>query len=213
MSFRVNRENQSPRSPRSPTKRIPKKVCLNNPVQKHAKPKITARSPQLSDTLLAAGGLPTGLSPGLPSGLPSGLGGLQQQHQQQQPKQPGAGPGGMVDDPMLLYQYQQIRLLQNQQLFLKQLRASAISKLSQSDQWSGLSPVEQNQLVMQYVRSVDPEMAELSQQQQQQVPAQHPPPQLVPGGFMPQPVPPPPSSSVLQLFPQLHQVSERDYLA
>jgi PERQ amino acid-rich with GYF domain-containing protein len=112
---------------------------------------------------------------------------------------PGVMPKATpIEDPLLLYQYQQYQLLQNQQLFLKQLRASAIGKLSQSEQWANLSPVEQNQLVLQYVRSIDSEIAEMPQPQSS----------VVPSTFIPtMSQPAPPSNSVLQIFPQLHQVS------
>ncbi|XP_043260032.1 GRB10-interacting GYF protein 2-like isoform X1 [Colletes gigas] len=60
-------------------------------------------------------------------------------------------PKAGIEDPLLLLQYQQVRLLQNQQLLLRQMRASAIAKLSQSEHWATLSPVEQNQLIFQYV--------------------------------------------------------------
>lgn len=36
--------------------------------------------------------------------------------------------------------------MQNQQMFLRQM---AIAKLSQSEHWTSLSPVEQNQLILQ----------------------------------------------------------------
>lgn len=51
---------------------------------------------------------------------------------------------------MLLFQYQQMQLLQNQ-LLLRQMRASAVAKLSQSEHWTSLSPMEQNQLILQCV--------------------------------------------------------------
>ncbi|XP_054009524.1 GRB10-interacting GYF protein 2-like isoform X4 [Hylaeus anthracinus] len=60
-------------------------------------------------------------------------------------------PKAGIEDPLLLLQYQQVRLLQNQQLLLRQMRTSAIAKLSQSEHWATLSPVEQNQLIFQYV--------------------------------------------------------------
>ncbi|EFN85095.1 GIGYF family protein CG11148 isoform X2 [Harpegnathos saltator] len=55
-----------------------------------------------------------------------------------------------IEDPLLLLQYQQMQLLQNQ-LLLRQMKTSAIAKLSQSEHWATLSPVEQNQLILQYV--------------------------------------------------------------
>ncbi|XP_068985504.1 GRB10-interacting GYF protein 2 isoform X1 [Bombus flavifrons] len=56
-----------------------------------------------------------------------------------------------IEDPILLLQYQHMRLIQNQQLLLRQMRTSAIAKLSQSEHWATLSPIEQNQLIFQYV--------------------------------------------------------------
>ncbi|XP_026672013.1 GRB10-interacting GYF protein 2-like isoform X2 [Ceratina calcarata] len=74
------------------------------------------------------------------------------------PPVPNAVPAGMsalpkpgIDDPLLLLQYQQMRMLQNQQILLRQIRASAIAKLSQSEHWATLSPHEQNQLIFQRV--------------------------------------------------------------
>lgn len=55
-----------------------------------------------------------------------------------------------IEDPLLLLQYQQMQLLQNQ-LLLRQMKTSAITKLSQSEHWATLSPVEQNQLILQCV--------------------------------------------------------------
>ena len=71
---------------------------------------------------------------------------------------PGSAlPKPAIDDPMLLLQYQQIQLLQNHQMFLRQM---AIAKLSQSEHWASLSPVEQNQLILQstYSESEVPEI-------------------------------------------------------
>ncbi|XP_014474042.1 PREDICTED: PERQ amino acid-rich with GYF domain-containing protein CG11148 isoform X2 [Dinoponera quadriceps] len=77
------------------------------------------------------------------------------------PPVPSTVPAGMaaaagalsktgIEDPLLLLQYQQMQLLQNQ-LLLRQMKTSAIAKLSQSEHWATLSPVEQNQLILQYV--------------------------------------------------------------
>lgn len=61
---------------------------------------------------------------------------------------PGSNlPKPAIDDPMLLLQYQRLQLMQNQ-MFLRQM---AIAKLSQSEHWTSLSPMEQNQLILQYV--------------------------------------------------------------
>ncbi|XP_076236016.1 GIGYF family protein Gyf isoform X2 [Calliopsis andreniformis] len=76
------------------------------------------------------------ISPPVPNAVPAGIAAL---------------PKTSIEDPLLLLQYQQIRLLQNQQLLLRQMRTSAIAKLSQSEHWAQLSPVEQNQLIYQYV--------------------------------------------------------------
>lgn len=108
------------------------------------------------------------------------------------PVNPTLPKGTGMDDSLLLYQIQQYRLMQNQQMFMK-LRNTAIAKLSQSEQWPSLSPVEQNQLVMQYLRSIYPETNEFTQPQ----------PPIVPNNFMPtMPQTAPPSNAVLQLFPQ-----------
>lgn len=62
---------------------------------------------------------------------------------------PGSAlPKTTIEDPMLFLQYQRMQLMQNQQMFLRQM---AIAKLSQSDHWPTLSPVEQNQLILQYI--------------------------------------------------------------
>ncbi|XP_012534011.1 GRB10-interacting GYF protein 2 isoform X2 [Monomorium pharaonis] len=63
---------------------------------------------------------------------------------------PGAMPKAGLEDPLLLMTYQQMQMLHNQMLF-RQMRTSAIAKLSQSEHWSSLSPMEQNQLILQYV--------------------------------------------------------------
>ncbi|XP_029169789.1 GRB10-interacting GYF protein 2-like isoform X3 [Nylanderia fulva] len=59
-------------------------------------------------------------------------------------------PKAGMDDPLLLMTYQQMQMLHQQMLF-RQMRSSAIAKLSQSEHWTTLSPVEQNQLILQYV--------------------------------------------------------------
>lgn len=63
---------------------------------------------------------------------------------------PGAMPKAGLEDPLLLMTYQQMQMLHNQMLF-RQMKTSAIAKLSQSEHWSTLTPVEQNQLILQYV--------------------------------------------------------------
>lgn len=116
---------------------------------------------------------PTGLPP-ISTALPKGTG---------------------IDDQLLLYQLQQYRFMQTQQqnqMLLNKFRNTAIAKLSQNEQWPSLSPVEQNQLIMQYLRNY-PESNEFIQLQ----------PPIVPNTFMPTVSPSaPPSNAVLQLFPQ-----------
>ncbi|XP_071555029.1 GIGYF family protein Gyf-like isoform X1 [Temnothorax nylanderi] len=64
---------------------------------------------------------------------------------------PGAIPKPGIEDPLsMLMTYQHMQMLHNQMLF-RQMRTSAIAKLSQSEHWSTLTPVEQNQLILQYV--------------------------------------------------------------
>ncbi|EZA53350.1 hypothetical protein DMN91_005018 [Ooceraea biroi] len=75
--------------------------------------------------------------PPVPSTVPAGL-------------TTGALPKAGMEDPLLLLQYQQMQMLQNQ-LLIRQMRTSAIAKLSQSEHWATLSPMEQNQLILQYV--------------------------------------------------------------
>ncbi|XP_011306453.1 PERQ amino acid-rich with GYF domain-containing protein 2 [Fopius arisanus] len=73
---------------------------------------------------------------------------------------PGSAlPKPGIDDPLLMYQH--LRLLQNQQVLLRQMKSSAFTKLSQSEHFGTLSAVEQNQLIMQCVMQ-DPEIRELS---------------------------------------------------
>lgn len=102
-------------------------------------------------------------------------------------------PKPSIEDPLLLLQYQQMRLLQNQQLLLRQMRTSAIAKLSQSEHWAQLSPVEQNQLIYQYVIQ-DSEIPE--------VPISSNP-------FVPHLPPSQASNPVMQLFSQMQQVCGR----
>ncbi|XP_076652489.1 GIGYF family protein Gyf isoform X3 [Halictus rubicundus] len=112
--------------------------------------------------------------PAVPNTVPAGL-----------PTLPKTG----IEDPLLLLQYQHMRLLQNQQLLLRQMRTSAIAKLSQSEQWATLSPVEQNQLIYQCVIQ-DSEISE--------VPTISTPP------FVPH-LPSQTSNPVMQLFSQMQQ--------
>lgn len=95
-----------------------------------------------------------------------------------------------IEDPLLLLQYQQMRLLQNQQLLLRQMRTSAIAKLSQSEHWAALSSMEQNQLIFQCVIQ-DSEMPEVPI-------STHP--------FVPH-LPSQASNPVMQLFTQMQQVT------
>jgi len=67
-----------------------------------------------------------------------------------------------MEDSLLLFQYQRMQMLQSQ-LLITQMRTSAIAKLSQSEHWATLSPVEQNQLILQYViQDGMPEIPEMS---------------------------------------------------
>lgn len=76
--------------------------------------------------------------PPVPNTVPAGLA-------------PGAIPKAGLEDPLsMLMTYQHMQMLHNQMLF-RQMRTSAIAKLSQSEHWSTLSPVEQNQLILRYV--------------------------------------------------------------
>ncbi|CAD6237108.1 GSCOCG00002144001-RA-CDS [Cotesia congregata] len=105
---------------------------------------------------------------------------------------PGSAlPKSGIEDPLLMLQYQQLQMIQNQQLLLRQMKNSAIAKLSQSDSWSGLSPIEQNQLVMQCVMQ-NSEVRDLS---------------LATNPFVtPLAAPPPPATNpVMQLFNQMQQ--------
>ncbi|XP_029052326.1 GRB10-interacting GYF protein 2 isoform X2 [Osmia bicornis bicornis] len=111
--------------------------------------------------------------PPVPNAVPTGISAL--------PK-----PG--IEDPLLLLQYQQMRLLQNQQLLLRQMRTSAIAKLSQSEHWATLSPMEQNQLIFQYVFQ-DSEMSEVP---------------ISTNPFVSH-LPSQPSNPVMQLFTQMQQ--------
>lgn len=118
--------------------------------------------------------------PVVPSSVPAGM--------------PGSAlPKPGMENPLLLLQYQQMRLLQNQQILLRQLKASAITKLSQSDHWATLSPVEQNQLILQYVMQ-DAEVRDM--------------PMSAAHTFAP-PLAPPPTNPVMQLFNQMQQVNLR----
>ncbi|KYN44879.1 hypothetical protein ALC56_00875 [Trachymyrmex septentrionalis] len=77
------------------------------------------------------------IPPPVPNAVPAGL-------------SPGVIPKAGLEDPLLLMTYQHMQMLHNQMLF-RQMRTSAIAKLSQSEHWSTLTPVEQNQLILQYV--------------------------------------------------------------
>ncbi|KOC67726.1 PERQ amino acid-rich with GYF domain-containing protein [Habropoda laboriosa] len=111
------------------------------------------------------------------------------------PPVPNTVPAGMsalpktgIDDPLLLLQYQQMRLIQNHQLLLRQIRTSAIAKLSQSEHWATLSPIEQNQLIFQYVFQ-DSEIPEML---------------ISANPFVPH-LPSQASNPIMQLFTQLQQ--------
>ncbi|XP_066603534.1 GRB10-interacting GYF protein 2 isoform X2 [Prorops nasuta] len=93
-----------------------------------------------------------------------------------------------IEDPLLLFQYQQMQMLQNQML-MRQMRTSAIAKLSQSQEWSTLSSVEQNQLILQSLMQ-DPEIPELP---------------ISTNPFVSHLPPPPTTNPVLQLFSQIQQ--------
>ncbi|KAF7385552.1 hypothetical protein HZH68_013982 [Vespula germanica] len=97
-------------------------------------------------------------------------------------------PKSGIEDPLLLLQYQHMRLLQNQQILLRQMRTSAIAKLSQSEHWATLSPIEQNQLILQYVIQ-DSEIPDMP---------------ISTNPFVPH-LTPSPSNPVMQLFNQMQQ--------
>lgn len=111
------------------------------------------------------------------------------------PPVPNTVPAGMsalsksIEDPLLLLQYQHMRLIQNQQLLLRQVRTSAIAKLSQSEHWATLSPLEQNQLIYQYLIQ-DSEIPEVP---------------ISTNPFVPH-LPSQASNPVMQLFTQMQQV-------
>lgn len=119
----------------------------------------------------------------IPSAVPAGL--------------PGSAlPKPGIKDPLTLLQYQQLRVMHNQQnlrnLLMTQMKASAIAKLSQSEHWNTLNAVEQNQLIMQCVVQ-DCELRD------------------IPGNpFVAQPLAPPTSNSVIQLFSQMQQAKTQN---
>lgn len=84
--------------------------------------------------------------PPVPSTVPAGL-------------TTGALPKTGMEDPLLLLQYQQMVL--HNQLLVRQARTSAIAKLSQSEHWATLSPVEQNQLIQYVIQDGMPEIPEV----------------------------------------------------
>lgn len=128
--------------------------------------------------------IPTGLPPGSPAGLGKPVG---------------------IEDPLLVLQYQQYRLLQNQQMLLKQMQASATAALSQSPHWGNLTPLEKNQLVTQYVRAFEQNSGDVPQHQP--TPPPHISSPVLPGGFLPQmPQTAPPTNSMMQLYPMMHEV-------
>lgn len=91
----------------------------------------------------------------------------------------------------MLLQYQQMHMLQNQ-LLLRQMKTSAIAKLSQSEHWATLSPVEQNQLIQYVVQDGMPEIPEVPIATNPFVP--HLPSQTT-------------NATVMQLFSQMQQVT------
>lgn len=117
------------------------------------------------------------IPPPVPSNVPAGL-------------TAGALPKAGMEDPLLLLQYQQMHMLQNQ-LLLRQMRTSAIAKLSQSEHWATLSPVEQNQLIQYVVQDGVPEIPEVPIATNPFVP--HLPSQTA-------------NATVMQLFSQMQQV-------
>lgn len=104
----------------------------------------------------------------------------------------GALPKTGIEDPLLLLQYQQMQLLQNH-LLLRQMRTSAIAKLSQLEQWATLSPMEQNQLILQCVVQ-DSEVPEVP---------------LTTNPFAPHITSQAATNPVMQLFTQMQQVTVR----
>ncbi|XP_076220764.1 GIGYF family protein Gyf isoform X2 [Nomia melanderi] len=136
--------------------------------------KISGRIPFLSGPRIPPLKLTDQGIPAVPNTVPAGLSAL-----------PKAG----IEDPLLLFQYQHMRLLQNQQLLLRQMRTSAIAKLSQSEHWANLSSVEQNQLIYQYVIH-DSEIPEV--------------PPISTAPFVPH-LPSQTSNPVMQLFSQMQQ--------
>lgn len=100
-----------------------------------------------------------------------------------------------IEDPLLLLQYQQMQLLQNQ-LMLRQMRTSAIAKLSQSEHWASLSPVEQNQLILQYVIQ-DSDFPEVP---------------ITTNPFVPHLASQAATNPVMQLFTQMQQVIHQHFL-
>ncbi|KAK7869595.1 hypothetical protein R5R35_003385 [Gryllus longicercus] len=121
-------------------------------------------------------------------------------------------PGGLPQDSLLLHQYQ---YMLQRQLQLRQAATvqAVVGKLSQSEQWNTLTPLEQQQLIMQqmaqqpmdaslgpFATQKNPVFQLLSQMQQQaKVP---PPPPLVPeSSKIPSgPVPNPPLDPLQQLI-------------
>lgn len=103
---------------------------------------------------------------------------------------PGALPKAGMEDPLVLYQYQQMMMLQNQLVF-RHVRSSVVAKLSQSEQWGSMSPAEQNQLIFQHMLQ-QPEMAEMSP--------------IAVSPFVPT-LAAQPANPIMQLFTQMQQVN------
>ncbi|XP_048505447.1 GRB10-interacting GYF protein 2 isoform X3 [Athalia rosae] len=101
---------------------------------------------------------------------------------------PSALPKAGMEDPLVLYQYQQMCMLQNQ-LVLRHVRSTIVAKLSQSEQWASMSPADQNQLIYQHMLQ-QPEMAEISP--------------IAVNPFVPT-LTAQPANSIMQLFTQIQQ--------
>ena len=91
-----------------------------------------------------------------------------------------------------MLQMQHMQMMQNQ-LYLRNLRKQAIHKLSQSEQWSSLTTVEQNLLISQFLASNQQhsEFADIS------VPS---------ASFVTPSIPTPSTNPVIQLINQMQQV-------
>lgn len=115
---------------------------------------------------------------------------------------PGGLPPSSVNKPgmensqllVLHQQLHQLQLIQNQMLLgqMRNVRKNVAGKLSQSEQWASLSPIEQTQLIAQYVAANQhSEFPEIP------VPA---------APFVTPPMAAPPANPVMQLINQMQQV-------